>query len=311
MLVRVRACGVCYRDVLDRKGKFPFLQLPIVPGHEFAGEVASLGGGAKLFAEGDRVVNLHRNPCGACRACRGGDEVHCTNAWVNYGLTADGGYAEYVRAPESSLVALPREVPFEEGATLMCTTGTALRALRTKGRVGLGERVLVTGASGGVGLQAIQVAKLAGASVVAVTGSPAKAAALREAGADEVLVDREGGFHKEVLDRWGGVDLGVEITGRPTFNATLRSLKPGGRLVLVGNLLAERVEVNPGLLILKGLTITGSDSSTRSDLEDAVRLAAEGKIRVTVADRLPLDRASEAHRRLEERGVIGRLVLVP
>ncbi|MBI2058745.1 MAG: alcohol dehydrogenase catalytic domain-containing protein [Nitrospirae bacterium] len=312
VLVRIRACGVCYRDLLDRRGKFPFIQIPIITGHEFSGEVVKVGRNAGEWSPGDRVVNLHRNPCGFCGPCSIGDEIHCEHAHAHFGLTWPGGYAEYVAAPKTSLVRLPDSIPFTDGAVLMCTAAVALRAVKVRADVRLGEKVLITGASGGVGTMALQVAKQCGASVVAVTSSDGKKKHLEEMGADEVHVSPTGSFHKEIGGGpMGGVDVAVEIVGSATFNSSLRCLKPGGRLILVGNVTGERVELNPGIIILKALKIIGSDSCSRAELTETIRLVEAKKLRVHVSKSFPLSEAAKAQTWLEEKKSSGRTVLIP
>jgi acryloyl-coenzyme A reductase len=310
--VRVAACGVCYRDLLDRQGKYPFMKRPVITGHEFAGEVVARGPGVSAWAVGDRVASTHRPSCGECDVCRAGDETHCLRAPASYRLTVDGGYAEEVLAWESSLVRVPDAVALGDAAFLHCTAAVALRALRVHGRLRAGQTVLMTGATGGVGIHALQVAKILGARVVAVTSSAAKVEALRAAGADEVVLAADGPFHRDVLARTeGGADVALELVGAPTFNSSLRSLKMGGRLALVGNVTAERVDVNPGYLILRELAVEGSSSATRAELAEVLAWAAAGKLRPVVAARLPLTAARDAQARLADKGVIGRIVLEP
>ena len=311
VVVKVHACGVCYRDIMDRTGKFPFIRTPIVPGHEFAGEVVEVGDGVREWSVGDRVLSLLRNACGRCSACRAGNERHCQVAWEIYGLTVDGGYAELVLAGANSLVKIPDDISYEIAATLMCTSAVALHAIRGQAKVRIGNEVLVTGASGGVGTQAIQLAKLSGAKVWAVTSSPDKVASLEALGADHVIVSTDGAFHKQIAsESWeGGLDAAIEIVGSATFNASLRSLRPGGRLVLIGNVEGKRVELNPGLVILKELEIVGSEGVTRHDLETVMQFVCDGRLRPSLGRTMPLAEAAEAHRILEERGAVGRIVL--
>ena len=309
-VVRVRAAGVCYRDVVDRRGGFPFMKKPVIPGHELAGEVVEVGEGVANVAPGDRVVNIHRAPCGACEYCRAGHEPRCLRSAEVFGLTVDGCYAEHVLANAGCLVRLPDEVDFEHGCFLACTAGVALRGLRARAAARPGETVLVTGASGGVGLHALQVARALELRTVAVTTSPAKADALRAAGADEVVVSPDGAFHKAVRGH-GGVDIVLDCVGAPTLNASLRSLKPMGRLIVLGNVTIERAEVNPGLLILNELSIAGSSGCGTADLHAVLGWVREGKVRPILAGTLPLAEAAEAHRRLEAKAVTGRLVLTP
>jgi acryloyl-coenzyme A reductase len=308
VVVRVRAAGVCYRDTIDRRGGFPFMKRPVVPGHELAGEIVARGDRVSLPI-GARVVNLHRAPCGTCRYCRAGHEPRCeTSPWF-FGLTADGGYAEYALAPAVSLVLLPAAIPFESGCFLACTAGVALRGLRARAAVQPGETVLVTGASGGVGFHGIQVAKALGARVVAVTSSPDKAAALRARGADEVLVSPDLAFHKQAKPL--GIDVVLDCVGAPTLNSAIRAVRPMGRVVVAGNVTIESFSVNPGYLILNEVQLSGSSACSRADLEQVLAWVAEGKLAPALAETLPLESAAAAHRRLEARGVVGRLVLVP
>lgn len=307
-LVRVHAAGVCGRDLIDRRGGFPMMQLPAVLGHELAGEVVATGSAVTLVSKGDRVANLHRPWCGDCHSCVAGRTVECERAWQSFGHTLSGGYAELVAAPERALVKLPDAVSFEDAASLGCTAAVALRALRDVARLTLGETVLVTGASGGVGLMAIQVAKLAGARVLAVTGSERKREAIAAVGADEVIVAGDSGFADQVGSR---VDVVLELTGSATFRDSLKCLRTSGRLVVIGNIDVGKVSLALGRLILMGHTIAGARSYSRRDLETCLELVERGRLRPVIADRLPLGDARKAHERLEAREVVGRLLLVP
>src|SRR5262249_37147301 len=218
-----------------------------------------------------------------------------------------GGYAEYVVAEEQGLSRVPEGIPMEEAAICACTIGTALHVVRARGRVAEGETVLITGASGGVGLPAIQGCRRIGARVVAVTSSPHKEARLREVGADEVVVAPTLEFAREVRRRTGGrgVDVALEITGALTFDQALRSLAPAGRLIMVGNLETRPASFNPGLVILKELEIRGSFATTTPELSESFRLVAEKKVRPVVARLIPLADAAKAHQILFDRGVTG------
>jgi D-arabinose 1-dehydrogenase-like Zn-dependent alcohol dehydrogenase len=145
------------------------------------------------------------------------------------------------------------------------------------------------------------------ARVTAITSSPAKVAALEELGAETVIVSEDLRFHKKVAR----VDVVLDCVGAPTINASLRSLRPTGRCVVVGNVTTERVEVNPGLVILNELSLVGSAGCNRSDLADVLAWVQSGELKPIVADALPLASAADAHRRLEQRQVTGRIVLRP
>lgn len=312
VLLKVHACAVCYRDIVDRVGRFPFIQLPTVPGHEFAGEVVEVGPGVTHLRKGDRVINqLHRR-CGYCRPCLSGKSMHCENAPDFFGVTAWGGYAEYVAVHELALVKVPDDIPLNIASTIMCTAGTSLQAMRGRGGLQAGEKVVITGASGGVGMAAIQIAKILGAHVIAVTGSEKKKAMLEQAGADEVIVNNDGKFHYQVNQLHpGGVDMAFDAVGAPTFNASLRSIRADGRVVLVGNITGENLSINPGLLVVKGLAIFGSDGSNPQDLEDIFGWVRAGKYKPYIQQEMPLEMAADAQRILESRGVVGRIVLRP
>lgn len=313
VLVKVHACGVGYRDIIDRRGDVPMMRTPIVPGHEFAGEVVAVGENVERWREGDRVLNLYFASCGCCDQCLGGDERRCRVMTESFGLSVNGGYAEYVLAHERALEALLPEIPYDIAATLYSATGVGFHNTANAAGVRPGERVLVTGASGGVGSAALQTAKLLGATVWTVTSSAAKADELRSLGADRVIVNTTGDFHKEILAGTGGdgVDAAIDCVGAPTLNASLRSLRPHGRVVVVGNVDARRVELNLGYLLVRSIAVIGSDNVTRAALRQAMMLVRDGRITPRIHERMPLERAADAHRLLEARGAIGRVVLVP
>ena len=312
VLIRVAACGVCGRDRVDRRGRYPGMRVPVTPGHEIAGTVVAAGPESDGLALGDRVASLQSAPCRVCAECRVGQTNRCANP-ISFGHKMDGGYAEYVLSPTRALVRLPDAVSYEVGAVLACAVATCLRALRDQARLKSGETVAITGAGGGLGVQAIQVARLLGARVIALTSSPEKETALREAGAAEVVVDQAGGFARPVreLTAGVGVDVVLELVGAPTLEGALRCLRSGGRLVLVGNVMADRVELNPGLVIVRELEIVGSAMGTRGDLEETIRLVSTGQLTPVISHRFSLRQALEAHRLLERRGNLGRVVLTP
>ena len=313
VLIQVRACGVCYHDVINRRGNLPRTHVPAILGHEAAGEVVEVGPDTPGWKVGDRVATLQRLSCGECALCRSGRNSLCKKDNRFFGEELSGGYAQYMTAPVMGLGRVPANLPWPVAATVCCTLGTAVHTVRTRGRVRDGETVLITGASGGVGLAAVQLAKLDGARVIAVTSGEAKVQALREAGADEVIVSRGLDFASEARRRTGGegVNVAIEIVGSVTFGQTLKAMAPGGRVVVVGNLETGTVDLNPGLVIVKELEILGAYATTREELDESLRLVAEGKIRPFVAETVPLAEAGRAHFRLENREVAGRLVLVP
>jgi acryloyl-coenzyme A reductase len=307
--VAVEACGVCYRDLIDREGRFPFIQLPVTPGHEAVGRVVAVGADVSEWAVGDRVGTMHRDACGACEACRRGDTSLCEGAaWV-FGLMADGGYASYVSAPERAFFGVPDDIPAAQAAVLHCTFGTAYRSMVTVGGLRAGEDVVITGANGGVGASAVPLAKRLGARVVAVVRDARHVPFVESLGADAVVVDDGTGFHKKLP--FGRVDLVLENVGEPTFNSSLRCLRLGGRLSIVGNVVAARATLNLGYLVVNGLRVLGSGGATRSDMEALFALWRDAPFHVPVEAELPLCDADRAQRMVRAGGRQGRLVLVP
>ncbi len=313
VLLRVRACGVCYHDVINRRGKLPRTSVPAVLGHEAAGEVLEVGEGVTGWKVGDRAATLQRLSCGECERCREGRNSLCKRDNRFFGEELPGGYATHLIAPVAGIGRVPDGMDWAVAATVCCTAGTAVHVVRTRGRVRAGEKVLVTGASGGVGLQAVQLARLEGATVYAVTSSEAKVAALKEAGAHEVVVAPDLNFVSELRrrTRGEGISVAIEIVGSATFAQTLKVLAPGGRVVVVGNLESGEVQLNPGLVIVKELEILGAYATSPAELEEALRLSHQGLLRPYVCEVLPLEAAASAHFRLEQREVAGRLVLSP
>lgn len=310
--VRVHACGVCHRDILDRKGSFPFISRPAVLGHEIAGVVEEVGAGVERLKVGDKVVSLHWASCGACPACLRGESTDCERAWSSFlGLTTFGGYAEYCVVGESCWVKVSGGFSASEAATLVCTYGTVWHGAVTRGQLKEGERILVTGASGGVGTAMLQIAKALNCKTFAVTSEEAKTDYLLANGADKVIVAKRGeAFHKhpDLVDV--PMDMAFEAVGAPTFSSSLRSLRPGGRLVLIGNVTNASVTLPLGMPIVKGLSIIGSDSCTQAEMDQVFSFMEKHGIKPNIEAVVPLDQAAECHTKLETKpGVTGRLVL--
>lgn len=308
VLIRIERTGVCYRDLLTIDGFFPRVRLPLILGHEIAGVVTDVGDGVKDIKVGDKVVSLTYIPCGECEFCRNGRENLCKRRrW--FGEHIQGSYAEYVLSKERVVVKIPAGVGWNEAAISACVTGMLIHALEDMGNVSSGETVLVTGAGGGVGIHAIQVAKAYGTKVIAVTSSEEKVAKIKKAGPDEVIVTRDD-FSRVVKERYGGADLVLEVVGEPTFNGSLRSLKWGGRIVIVGNVNVKPVSLNLGLIILRENIIAGNISSTIRSLKKALEFYQRGLVKA-IGTVYPLEKVFEAHKLIRERKNVGRVLLKP
>jgi acryloyl-coenzyme A reductase len=308
VLIKVDACGVCYRDLVDRSGRFPFMQLPVTPGHEAAGVVLDAGPDSR-WAIGDRVATMHRDRCGECVQCQQGFSSLCTQAAYVFGLMVDGGYASHLVAPDSALYAIPEDTDAKEASVFHCTFGTAWRGLLTVGGLKAGEHVLITGANGGVGSAAVQIAKRKGARVTAQVRDEERVAFLKDLGADEVLVDAKAQFHKSDVSK--SIDLVLECVGSPTFNASIRTLRMGGRIVVVGNVDEKRAELNLGYIVVNGIRILCGGAATPADMDDFVDSHIEAPYTVPIERVLNLSMAEEAQQKLLQGGMQGRMVLVP
>ncbi|MFI4986600.1 MAG: alcohol dehydrogenase catalytic domain-containing protein [Alphaproteobacteria bacterium] len=314
--IAVAACGVCFHDVVVRNGTFRRgVAMPAILGHEVAGIVEKIGAEVRGLRLGDRVATTtHSHVCGHCRRCRNGRETTCPERVFLGDAGLNGGYAELVCVGEDNAVPVPEGVPLDEAAIVACAIGTELNALRDVARLRAAERVLVTGAGGGLGLHGVQLARLAGAFTVAVTTSPGKAARIREAGADEVLVVVPGeDFSRAVKRVTGGegVDAVIDNVGSPVFDAVRRSVASDGRIVLVGQLTGDFVSVNLAQLFLRNISVLSAKGVSRSQLEDALELVARKRIKPIVSGAYRLAEAAEAHRLVETGKAVGRLILKP
>ena len=312
VLVKVQACAVAFRDTLDRSGAFAsIIKLPSVLGHEVCGTVAAVGGGAGAsgLRVGQRVVSLHWSQDegwpSPLLSGAGGKPVSSF-----LGLTRDGGYAEWMTVPFGALVAVPdamRGWDAVELAPVMSTFGTVWQGAVVRAGLRAGERVLVTGASGGVGSASVRLLKALGCHVVAQTSSEGKRAFVESLGPDAVVVGAAKFNQHPALV--GGVDVVVECTGEPTFEGSLRSLRPEGRLVLVGNTTNAKASLPLGLVILNSLKVVGSDSISAAALSQLLAFLLEHDLRPKIDQVLPLEAAAAAHERLEAKAVQGRIVL--
>ncbi|MFB9740887.1 alcohol dehydrogenase catalytic domain-containing protein [Pseudonocardia sulfidoxydans] len=307
VVVRVHACGVCGHDSADRAG-LTRVPLPAVLGHEIAGEVVEVGADVAGFAVGDRVACKQFATCTRCPACAAGDEFSCPDKAFVY-----GGGAEYVALDQDTLLAVPDGVTSADAAITACAIGTCLQALDDVAGVRAGETVVVTGAGGGLGLHAMQVAAALGARVVAVTSSPAKAPLLAAHGADDVVVTTDGDLAARLTDLTDGrgPQVVLDNVGHPDlFGGCFRALAPRGRYVFTGQLQRTRISLHPAFVFGKEAVITGSSSTRAATFARAMDLVADGRVR-PVHDTFPLTDAARAHRAVDERRVVGRAVLVP
>jgi acryloyl-coenzyme A reductase len=310
VLIRVQACGIAYHDVVQRNGAMKRgTTLPMILGYEVGGIVEAVGSLVKDFQPGDRVCNKPWHSCGNCRYCRTGMETSCVRRRVVH-----GGYAEKVVFPAEVLVKVPDSLTLDSACMLGASAAVALNAVRDVGKIRIGDTILITGASGGVGRPCVELARGAGATVIAVSRSAEKVEPLISAGAHHVIVAEEGfDFSAKVkqLTDGRGVDIVVDNVGSRVFTASFKSLTLGGRYVMVGQLFREDIKINPAFIFFQRAQILGVGSARRDQLEDVVALAARGVIKPIVAKILSLEQIAEAHALAERGDVFGRVIIHP
>ncbi len=316
-LVRVAACGFCHHDRLVMAGTLRRgVRSGVVLGHEIAGVVEELGDGVTRVRPGDRVVSLLTNACGECDRCRAGREHRCRNG-EGIGHGRNGGFAEFVAVSQHSLVALPDGLDLTAASLLACPAGVALQALSAV-EVSAGETVVVTGAGGGLGIHALQLAASLGARTMAVTSTSGKAGALAHYGADEVIetggADSGLDFSEVVTALTGdeGAEVVIDTVGTPTIRSSVRCLAQYGRLALLGEVGGEGSL--RGLIpeiVFRDARLTGVSGVSRATLEQTIALAAEGRLTPVLQQVMPLEEAGRAYELLPRRAVLGRVALVP
>jgi len=312
-LVRVRACGVNHLDLDLRAGVSGFpVRFPHVLGIETAGEVAAVGAGVQGLGPGARVLVIRAVTCGQCAACLAGEDNLCRRR-ETFGLDRPGGYAECVVAPARNLLPLPPALGFAAAAATQVAFSTAWFMLVERARLRPGETVLVTAAGSGVGSAAVQIARHAGARVVATAGSAAKRQRLRALGVDTVVDHGRPDWPDEVrrLTGGAGVDCVFEHVGGALWTAALSLVRRGGRVVTCGAHGGERADLDLVDLFRRQATLLGSYSAPTRSVLEVVRLVAEGVLRPVIHATLPLVEAARAHALLAAREAFGKLILVP
>ena len=306
ILLSVKATSVNFHDIFTRRG-MPGIEIefPLITGSDVAGKILEVGEAVEGWQVGDRVLvdPIISDP---------------TRPGM-IGETSHGGRAELLAVHASQLIRMPDNVSLEDAASLPLAYGTAYRMMVTRGAVEAGERVLVLGASGGVGTGCVLLAKLAGCEVIACASSGKKLKRLRSIGADHVINYGESDFRKEIYRIFGkprvlgggGVDVVVNFTGGDTWAESLRCLRKDGRLLTCGATASFDPKTDLRYIWTFEEHIIGSDGWTRQDLEELLRLISEGSLSPVIERTLPLSEAREAERLLEDREVFGKVILIP
>lgn len=296
-VVRVRACGLNYLDIFVRRG-MPGLPvtLPRIPGGDIAGTVEAVGAGIDKSWVGKRVlVDPHVKPHGAL------------------GEHANGGLCEKIAVDGENLIPIPDNVTFEQAAAIPIAFGTARRMIMSRGAVKKGELVLVLGASGGVGVGCVQIARDLGATVIACANSADKLERLRRLGAHHLIDYSKENFSSAAWRISGkkGVDVCINFTGGDTWVPSIRALRPQGRILTCGATAGYDPKEDLRFIWVREINIIGSNGWTRADIEWVLTAVAEKRFDPCVDRIFPLDQAVEAMRTLEERKIFGKVIVTP
>jgi alcohol dehydrogenase, propanol-preferring len=311
VLIEVEACGVCHSDLHIADGDWPqfagIVKKPLILGHEIVGRVAEKGTEVSELHLGDRVgvAWLHWS-CGACEYCREGNENLCARQKIT-GVTVDGGYAEYVKAPASHALKIPDGLPPVEAAPLFCAGVTVYRALK-KADILPGQRLAIFGI-GGLGHLAIQIGRACGAEILAIDVSEEKLAFAKSLGAATTLNAATIDVVKKVRGMGGAHIALVTSAAKAAYETSFSCVRPTGTLLVVG-LPAENICFPPILMAAGELRIQASAVGTRQDLKEVLALAAAGKVRCHTAA-YPLARVNEVLEHLKKGQVSGRIALTP
>jgi len=303
--IKVQACGVCHSDVLTVEGLWPGIEYPRIPGHEVAGVVDELGDGVSNWKKGQRVgVGWHGGHDNTCSECRRGDFNNCKNMKIA-GISYDGGYQQYMVAPEEALVAIPDSLSDVEAAPLLCAGITTFNALRHSGALP-GDLVAVQGI-GGLGHLGVQFANKSGYKVAAIGRGPENAPLAKKLGAT-FYIDSKATKAAEELQKLGGAKVILATApDSKSMSELIDGLGPNGKFVVIGATF-DPIEVSPVQLITGQKSIQGWASGTPSDSEDTLRFSELTGVRPMI-ETYPLEKAAEAYARMMSGHAQFRVVL--
>ena len=311
VLVKISAAGICHTELHFLSGLLNLGVQPLTLGHEVVGVVEEMGAGVESLKPGDRVILYYYVGCGRCAHCLVGDENLCDALRAEYGFVSDGGFAEYATVPARNAVRLPAEISDDAAAPIGCGVTTAVHAAGLA-RLAAGDVVLVYGV-GAVSFGLIQLARLSGAEVIAVSRTPAKLEKAKVLGAAHALNGNEGKVAERVreITHGHGADVIFEMVGtKETMAASTAAIAKRGRLVFIGYS-DDSYTVHPIQLVITEASVTGSVGNTLGELVRAVDLVASRKIQTVVDRTLPLGEFQKGIDALQKGQLIGRAVLKP
>jgi len=311
VLVRVRACAMNHLDLWVRKG-LPGVNLPHILGSDIAGEIAGVGEYVTDFKAGQRVLLAPMHFCNHCAKCVAGLQNQCRQFTV-LGNSIDGGNCELFAAPAVNVIPIPDSLDFNQAASVPLVFLTAWHMLTGRAAVRPGQTVLILGANSGVGIAAIQIAKLFQARVITTAGDERKMAGARALGADFVINHYQQKIAQEVrtITKGEGVDIVIEHVGPATWQESVRSLKAGGTLVTCGATTGPKTDLELRFLFSRQLSFLGSYMGTMGELHEVLGHVFAGRLKPVVDHVFPLQEARAAHEYLEKSAMFGKVVLNP
>jgi len=311
VLIEVHAASVNHLDIWVRR-ELPGVALPRTPGADASGVVIGHGSGVSEPALGSRVLLDPGYGCGACVHCDAGEPSLCRGYHI-LGESGDGTYCTKLAVKAEQCLPIPDTWSFEEAAAFPLVAITSWRMCVTRGGLKAGETVLVLGASGGVGAMCVQVAKHFGCKVIATASTSAKLALCERLGADVCINYSDADWTKQVRAATNkmGVDVTIDCVGKATWNKSLRLTRAGGRILTCGATTGHDPVEDLRHIFFRQLSVIGSTMGSRADLEAALEAASQGSIAPVIDQVLPLSEAGRAHQLIEDRAVLGKLVLVP
>jgi len=311
VLVEIKACALNHLDLWVRGG-LPALKLPMphILGSDMSGVIAEIGAGISHLTVGQKVIISPGVSCGYCEHCLSGSDNNCREYGV-LGEHRHGGYAQFIAVPAQNLVPKPPNLNFSEAASFPLTFLTAWHMLVANCQIRPGDWVLILAAGSGVGVAAIQIAKLHNATVIAAAGSESKLEKARALGADFLINYEKQNFREEVrqLTNKRGADIIFEHVGEKTWDDSIKSLANGGRIVTCGATTGYRAVTDLRYLFSRNLQIFGNIIGSKSELLRIAEFFKTGKFRPVIDRELPLTEAREAHRILANREQFGKVVL--
>jgi NADPH:quinone reductase-like Zn-dependent oxidoreductase len=311
VLVRVKACSLNHIDIWNREGVYK-VDLPHIPGSDVSGVVEKVGKKVREFRIGDKVIISPAISCFKCDNCLSGNDNLCDSFKI-FGSHTNGGYAEFAKAHKKDIIPIPMGVSFEQAAAFPLVFLTAWHMLIHRAQVKRKQSVLILAAGGGLGTAAIQIAKYAGATVIAAAGSEEKLKKAKELGADDTINYKEVEFDKEArrLTNGKGVDVVFESIGKETWQKSINALAKNGKIVIAGASGGDTAELNIRHLYGNQFSILGSIMGTRKELLEISKLIAIGKLKPVIDSVYPLKEAGKAQEMMLGRKNFGKLVLVP